>query len=63
MNLNNEQQLLPVSLHTSITPSLTPTPSAEFLRMVGSDKELNSPITPLSFDFGRRKRAKLRPDR
>ena len=42
--------------------SLRSLPSAEFLRMLGSDHHLHSPITPLSFDFGRKKRQKLRPD-
>ena len=42
--------------------SLRSLPSAEFLRMVGSPTTLHSPITPLSFDFGRKKRQKLRPD-
>ena len=42
--------------------SMRSLPSAEFLRMLGSDHQLHSPITPLSFDFGRKKRQKLRPD-
>jgi len=45
-------------------PSLHSLPSAEFLRMVGTDShQLDSPINSLSFDFGRGgKRNKLRAD-
>merc|ERR1719242_1743822 len=43
-------------------PSLHSLPSAEFLRMLGTDHQLDSPINSLSFDFGRGKRNKLRPD-
>ena len=37
-------------------------PSSEFLRLASSNEQLNSPITPLSFDFGRKKRRRLRQD-
>lgn len=44
-------------------PSLHSLPSAEFLRMLGTDHQLDSPINSLSFDFGRGgKRNKLRAD-
>ena len=44
--------------------SLRSLPSAEFLRMLGNEEhQLHSPITPLSFDFNRKKRNKVQsPD-
>ena len=41
--------------------SLRSLPSAEFLRMLGSDHQLHSPITPLSFELGRGRRGGGRP--
>ena len=41
--------------------SLRSLPSAEFLRMLGNEEHrLHSPITPLSFDYNRKQRARIR---
>ena len=41
--------------------SLRSLPSAEFLRMLGNEEHrCRSPITPLSFDYNRKQRAKIR---
>ena len=41
--------------------SLRSLPSAEFLRMLGNEEHrMHSPITPLSFDYNRKQRTKIR---
>merc|ERR1719242_2618555 len=56
INISDRQEFDAKSPH-----SLRSLPSAEFLRMLGNEEpRLRSPITPLSFDFNRKKRAKIR---